>query len=408
MAFAPVVPLLAPGRASTVATASPSSPRARASFAGRSLSSPGAGTQRAVRGAAAGGARVLPRMAAGKAQALAGKKCLVIGGTRFSGLYLWQELVAQGAKVTLFNRGSKKTDDPALQIHGESDADFAARAKGTEVIIGDRTDAASMKDALGPVVGDFDVVFDMCSREREDAAPLIDMLVPTKAHYVYMSSAGVYAKSDVMPHVEGDEVDHSCRHKGKLNTEDYIRSTGLPFTSIRPTYIYGSGNYNPLEMYFFERLDSGRPVCIPGYGGHLTGLGHVRDLASAMAAAAAKPEVSVGQIYNIQDRQAVTFDGVANICAAAMGKSAPEIVHYNPKDFDFGKKKAFPFRPVHFFTSPSKAMRDLDWEPQYDLEKGFADAYKNDFLAKKAAGKLKDDFTCDEMVVSSQKKVASV
>jgi hypothetical protein len=28
----------------------------------------------------------------------------------------------------------------------------------------------------------------------------------------------------------------------------------------------------------------------------------------------------------------------------AGGFPEPEIVHYNPKDFDFGKKKAFPFR----------------------------------------------------------------
>jgi hypothetical protein len=29
----------------------------------------------------------------------------------------------------------------------------------------------------------------------------------------------------------------------------------MPFTSIRPTYIYGPLNYNPLEEWFFERLD---------------------------------------------------------------------------------------------------------------------------------------------------------
>lgn len=28
----------------------------------------------------------------------------------------------------------------------------------------------------------------------------------------------------------------------------------------------------------------------------------------------------------------------------AGGFPEPELVHYNPKDFDFGKKKAFPFR----------------------------------------------------------------
>lgn len=38
----------------------------------------------------------------------------------------------------------------------------------------------------------------------------------------------------------------------------------MPYTSIRPTYIYGPLNYNPLEQYFFERLDQDRPVIVPG------------------------------------------------------------------------------------------------------------------------------------------------
>jgi hypothetical protein len=34
-----------------------------------------------------------------------------------------------------------------------------------------------------------------------------------------------------------------------------------------------------------------------------------------------------------------------------------KIVHYDPKKFDFGKKKAFPMRPQHFYTSVEKAMK---------------------------------------------------
>lgn len=38
-------------------------------------------------------------------------------------------------------------------------------------------------------------------------------------------------------------------------------------------------------------------------------------------------------------RRFVTFDGIAKACAKAAGVDEPELVHYNPKDFDFGKKK---------------------------------------------------------------------
>lgn len=170
-----------------------------------------------------------------------------------------------------------------------------------------------------------------------------------------MSSAGVYLKSDIMPHIEGDATDPKCRHKGKLHTEKYLTEQDIPFTSIRPTYIYGALNYNPLEEWFFQRIHAGRAVPVPGSGVHLTGLGHVKDLASAMAAVLGNDK-AIQQVYNIQDRKAITFDGMVRACAKAAGKDPDSIpiVHYDPKEFEFGKKKAFPMRPQHFFTSVDK------------------------------------------------------
>lgn len=62
----------------------------------------------------------------------------------------------------------------------------------------------------------------------------------------------------------------------------------------------------------------------------------------------------VTNVYQCLLRRYVTFDGIALACAEAMGISNPELVHYNPKDFDFGKKKAFPMRDQHFFASVDK------------------------------------------------------
>jgi len=329
---------------------------------------------------------------------------LLIGGTRFSGAYLWKELHDRGHEVTLYNRGKTKI----VPVPGETPRDFEARVKGTRYLVGDRKNANELMEKVGS--HSFDVCYDMNGREAADTEPLVAALgkgSPMLEHFVYMSSAGVYLKSEKMPHVEGDEVDYSSRHKGKLATEEMLAARGMPWTSIRPTYIYGAQNYNPLEQYFFERIHANRPVCVPGYGGHLTGLGHVKDLAVAMANVIGKP-AAVGKVYNVQDDVAISFDGLVKACAAAAGKDpeSVEIVHYDPKEFNFGNKKAFPLRPQHFWTDIEAARKDLDWEPTFDTVKGLKDAYENDFCIKVNEGSLPGDFECDDMILAAAGKAA--
>jgi len=323
---------------------------------------------------------------------------LLIGGTRFSGLYLWKELHKRGHEVTLFNRG-KTSLKP---IPNESEEEFKKRVADTKFITGNRQDAGDLKAKLADK--SFDVIYDMNGREASDTAPLVELFNGKVKHFVYMSSAGVYKKSPIMPHFEVDAEDVKSRHKGKLETEALLKKSGIPFTAIRPTYIYGPLNYNPLEEWFFARLDTGRIVSIPGHGQHITGLGHVEDLATAMAQVIGRDHCK-GQIYNIQDTQSVTFEGLAKLCAEAMGKSAPTIKLYDKKEFDFGEKKAFPMREQHFFCSVEKAMRDLEWAPKYSMLEGLKDSYENDFRHKKAAGNLKADFTCDDMIATDDRIV---
>ncbi len=56
----------------------------------------------------------------------------------------------------------------------------------------------------------------------------------------------------------------------------------------------------------------------------------------------------------------VTFDGIAKACAKAMGLPEPELVHFNAKEFDFGKDKPFPMRDQHFFASVDKVRGQHD------------------------------------------------
>ena len=310
-------------------------------------------------------------------------RILIMGGTRFIGVYLTQLLVEQGHEVVLFNRGNRPA--PSLQGVGQ--------------IIGDRTDATQLKAKLSQE--NFDVIFDNNGRELTDTQPLAEIFQDQVQHFVYMSSAGVYLKSDQLPHVEGDPVDPKSRHKGKHETEAYLTQLGLPFTSIRPTYIYGPSNYNELEGWFFDRIVRDRPIPIPGNGLHITQLGHVKDLAKALTQVLGN-EQAIGQIYNISGDRFVTFDGLARASAVAAGKSpdAVKIVHYDPKKFDFGKRKAFPMRVQHFFASVNKAQTELNWQPEYDLISGLQDSLENDYLIN-AKDKAEVDFSVDEEILQA-------
>ena len=142
-------------------------------------------------------------------------RILVMGGTRFIGVYLVKKLVDLGHEVVLFNRGNNPSP-----------------VAGLEQIHGDRTDPEQLKAKL--TGQSFDAVFDNNGRKLGDTQPLADIFKDTVQHFIYVSSAGVYLKSGQMPHVEGDAVDPDSRHKGKFQTENYLAEKGVPFTSIRP------------------------------------------------------------------------------------------------------------------------------------------------------------------------------
>ncbi len=307
-------------------------------------------------------------------------RILIMGGTRFIGVYLTKVLVEQGHEVVLFNRGN-----------------HPAPVEGVEQIQGDRKDAAQLKEKLKGE--SFDAIFDNNGRELSDTKPLVEIFNGKVQHFVYVSSAGVYLKSDQMPHVEGDAVDPNSRHKGKHHTEAYLAESGIPWTSIRPVYIYGPQNYNDLEAWFFDRIVRDRPIPIPGNGKFITQFGHIHDLAMAMASVLGN-ETAINKIYNISGDRYVTFDGLAIACAEAAGKSVEDLklVHYDPANFDFGKRKAFPVRQQHFFADIHRAKTELDWQPKYDLVSGLKDSFQNDYLAS-GRDESEIDFSLDEEIL---------
>ncbi len=309
-------------------------------------------------------------------------RILIMGGTRFIGVSLTKVLVEQGHDVVLFNRGKRP-----------------APLEGIAQIHGDRQEPEQLHRQLAHE--NFDVIFDNNGREVSDTQPLVELFAGRIKQFIYVSSAGVYLKSDQMPHREGDPIDPNSRHKGKFATETYLAESGIPWTSVRPTYIYGPQNYNDLETWFFDRLVHQRPIPIPGNGQHFTQFGHVQDLALAMAAIVDNPQ-AIGQIYNLSGDRYVTFNGLAHACASAVGMATDKVklVHYDPSQFDFGKRKAFPLRVQHFFADVSKAQLELGWKPQFDLVSGLQDSFEKDY-AISGRREQQPDFSTDDQILAA-------
>ena len=299
-------------------------------------------------------------------------KILVMGGTRFVGRPLVDHLLKAGHALTLFTRGRQPLPD------------------GVDHLAGDR----SSDEGLNGLVGhQFDVIVDSSGRSLDDSRRVIERTGAPSHRFVYVSSAGVYADSELWPLDEDAPTDPASRHAGKAETEAWLRQQGIPFTSFRPTYIVGPGNYNPIESWFFDRIVHGRPVPLPGDGSTITQLGHVADLAAAMARCI-EVDAAANRIYNCTGAKGVTFRGLVAAAARACGRDpgSVEIRSFDPAGLDKKARKAFPLRLAHFLTDIQRVRRELAWEPAYDLEATLADSFQNDYSQKPSG---QPDFSAD-------------
>jgi nucleoside-diphosphate-sugar epimerase len=304
-------------------------------------------------------------------------KILVMGGTRFVGKPLVEQLLADGHALTLFTRGNKPA--PA----------------GVEHLTGDRTDPEALAQLQGRA---FDVIVDSSGRSLDDSRAVVERTGAPSHRFVYVSSAGVYADSELWPLSEDSPTDPESRHAGKLHTEAWLRQQGIAFTSFRPTYIVGPGNYNPVESWFFDRIVHGRPVPLPGDGTTITQIGHVNDLATAMARCV-DVDAAANRIYNCTSVQGITFRGLVAAAARAAGKdpASVEIRSFDPAGLDKKARKAFPLRLAHFLTDVTRVRRELAWDPRFDAEGCLVDSFENDYARRMPTS---PDFSADEALLA--------
>ncbi|MFO1076753.1 MAG: NAD-dependent epimerase/dehydratase family protein [Planctomycetota bacterium] len=206
---------------------------------------------------------------------------LVLGGTAFLGPPFVRAALANGHKVTLFNRGKTNPElfKDLEQLRGDRDKGDLEALKGRR----------------------FDAVVDTSGYVPAHVTATAELFKDTVAHYQFISTISVYGAFGSRPDVIDEQTPVSTVEDEKVEKVNEIRQA-MPFygplkarceaaaeaampgrvSTIRPGLIVGPGDRSDRFTYWPWRMDQGGEVLAPGDpDGHVQFV-DVRDLAQWM------------------------------------------------------------------------------------------------------------------------------
>jgi nucleoside-diphosphate-sugar epimerase len=320
-------------------------------------------------------------------------RALVTGGNRYIGLDLVFELARRGHDVTVVNSHEAPLPPGARRIHC------------------DRTQPGALAAALAPHRDAFDVIFDHTAYRPSDMAPLIELFAGRTQHYVFTSSQAVYRRSYVQPlrepfrrHAPDNPDPRAAYGVGKVQCEDHLlslwASERLPVTILRVGHTLGPRSPAATrDPALFARIEAGRPILIPAEGFAALSLVHTKDVARLMASLIGNETVK-GEAYNVSGAEATTIVGVVHLVAKAMGMAAKVV----EVPMEVARRQRPPL--LHWgeglngaaILSIDKALRDIDWTPQFGIEDGYRDSYE--WYLREGRGRYEFDFSQDEALLA--------
>ena len=316
---------------------------------------------------------------------LQGKRALVTGATGFIGGQLAKRLqTVEGVKVRALAR--KPAKDPWL-----SDL-------GVELIQGDITDAASVRQAMQGC----DLVFHAAAYVGESGNEkavwdvnvvgtqiVVDAAVSAKVErFVHLSSCAVYGSLQQMDIDETTPVNITGRvyHDSKVEAEEVVftsyRQQALPAVSVRISQVYGPGSPQ-FTLRVLEAVKSGRVILIDGGRHHFKPV-YINNLTDALVLCA-QVDAAVGEAINISDGAPVLWRDFFGAYGRMMGvdsfPSAPYPAAYvyallNESKAKLQGRSTSMNREVvktfhsHNSFSNAKAHTLLGWEPKVGFEQG--------------------------------------
>jgi nucleoside-diphosphate-sugar epimerase len=283
-------------------------------------------------------------------------KVIVLGGTRFIGRAIVEELAGAGHDLLIVHRGNLEPGDlvPVQHLHAE------------------RKELSAHRDELAAF--NPDAAIDCRALTRPDSEIAIDAL-PSGLRLVVISSLDVYRafgavnedrETDPVPLDEESPVRaNRYPYRGKmpgmddydkLDVEDVYLSHGA--TSLRLPMVYGPHDYQLREEYLLRRVRAGRSRIPFGAGMWLACRAYVKDVARGVHLVLNEP-AAAGQIFNLCEDRTYSVGMWSHMILDAAGSDA-EFVRVAdellPEDL-----KATGTMTQHIAASARKAKSMLGW-----------------------------------------------
>jgi nucleoside-diphosphate-sugar epimerase len=284
-------------------------------------------------------------------------RIIVVGGTRFIGRAIAEELAGAGHQLLIVHRGLTEPEEmpSAEHLHAE------------------RMDLASHRSQLATFRPD--AAIDCRALTRADSQAVVDAL-PERTRLVVLSSIDVYRafgamndgrETDTVPldedsPVRADRYPYRGKRDGlddydKLDVEDVYLSRGA--TSLRLPMVYGERDYQRREDYILRRVRAGRRQIPVGSGMWLACRGYVRDIARGARLAIESP-AAAGEALNLCEDRTFSMVMWSRMILDAAGSDA-ELVrvddHMLPEDL-----KATGSMSQHIAATAGKARAILGWK----------------------------------------------
>lgn len=260
---------------------------------------------------------------------------LITGANGFIGSHLTERLVVEGHKVTCFVRS---TSNLRWIEH---------------LSISYRYDLAELDQ--------YDVIYHIAGRLGQKKLPLdvyrgVHVLIPAKIlsgmnehqKFVYMSSAWSYSPK------------HPYEHT-KLEGEEIIRSSNVPYTIVRPGFVIGPRDLHHLPLYqWIEKL--GRLFPIVGNGKNEVCPTYVEDVVNILVRA-----TELGGIIPIAGKP-ITMQRFVHTIADALSVGRPLIcVPFGPKHDFFATERVFPTITNNTVPLKLALKKTVEWYKQNGL-----------------------------------------